>query len=88
MAKGIIKEKAKPKRPVRDEYVLEELGERLIEAKAEETAVALNVFGYEELVRGTIVELDPRTRMVHVEQSGDIIKVPFLDIMKVSNAEY
>lgn len=86
MSKGIVKEKGKPKRPTRDEYVLEELGERLVEVKQEETKVRLHVFGRDELVEGTIVELDPRTKLVHVERYGEITKVPFLDIMKVDNA--
>lgn len=79
MAKG-------PKRPTRDEFELEELGERLVEAKDEETRVQLMVWNCEP-VKGKIVKLDSRTKTVHVEQGGDTVKVPFLDIMKISNAD-
>lgn len=79
------KNSAKPKRPTRDEFELEELGERLVEVKEENTIVRLEVWNSEE-VTGRIVDMDSRTKMVHVSQYGDIVKVPFLDIMKVRNA--
>lgn len=78
--------KVKAKRPTRDEYVLEELGERLVEAKDEETTVQLEVWGWEDQVTGVITYLDSRTKLVHVESNGELVKVPFMDIMKVSNA--
>lgn len=78
MAKG-------PKRPTRDEYELEELGERLVEAKDEATNLLLTVWNAEP-VRGQIVEMNSRTKLVHVSWKGDIIKVPFMDIMKVQPA--
>lgn len=74
------------KRPTRDEFELEELGERLTEAKAEATKVSLKVWGNDEPVIGVILEMDARTRMVHVENRGEMSKVPFLDIMYVENA--
>ncbi|MCR8659383.1 YolD-like family protein [Paenibacillus endoradicis] len=80
------KSSSKPKRPTRDEYELEELGERLVEAKDEKSDVRLEVWNSEEDVIGCIVGLDSRTKLVHVSCNGDIIKVPFLDIMKVSNS--
>lgn len=72
------------KRPTRDEFVLEELGNQLIEAKAEGTLVSLTVWEMPEPVVGRIAVLDSRTRLVHVELHGDLTKVPFLDIMQVS----
>jgi hypothetical protein len=78
--------KVKAKRPTRDEFVLEELGERLAEAKNEETFIELEVWGAEEVVKGIITHMDSRTKLVHVEYNGELFKVPFLDIMKVSNA--
>lgn len=72
------------KRPTRDEFVLEELGNQLIEAKAEGTIVSLTVWELSEPVVGRITELDPRTRLVHVERHGVLTKVPFLDVMQVS----
>jgi len=77
---------AKPKRPTRDEFELEELGERLVEVKNENTMVQLEVWNWEDTVTGHIVVMDSRTKLVHVSKEGDIVKVPFLDIMKVSNA--
>jgi hypothetical protein len=76
----------KVKRPTRDKFELEELGERLIEAKEEATRVSLKVWGEEEPVVRVIVALDARTRMDHVEHRSEITKVPFLDIMQAGNA--
>ncbi|PYI57004.1 YolD-like family protein [Paenibacillus flagellatus] len=77
--------KAKSKRPTRDEFELEELGNQLSEAKDEESTVTLTVWGWEEPVIGRIAVLDARTRLVHVERNGETTKVPFLDIMKVGS---
>jgi len=77
---------AKPKvakRPTRDEFVLEEIGNQLTEAKQEDSEVLLTVWGKEEQVRGRIVEMDPRTGRVHVSTIAEINKVPFMDIMRV-----
>ncbi|MEK0317432.1 YolD-like family protein [Cohnella sp. 56] len=76
--------KYKVKRPTRDEFELEELGERLVEAKQEETEVVLTVWDAEP-VRGRIVVLDARTRLVHVQGYDSLVKIPFLDIMRIDN---
>jgi hypothetical protein len=81
------KKKSKDKRPTRDEAILEEIGERLVEAKEEDNEVMLSVWGWEEPVIGRIVEMDARTRLVHVQKHGEVTKVPFMDIMKVDNPE-
>lgn len=73
------------KRPTRDEFELEELGNRLVEAKDENSEMLLTVWGWEEQVRGRITAMDSRTKLVHVEHQGETKKVPFLDIMKVDN---
>lgn len=78
MAKG-------PKRPTRDEFELEELGERLVEAKQEGTELLLTIWAAEK-VRGVITLLDSRTKKVHVEFMGSTTKIPFLDIMKVESS--
>ncbi|MFX3635474.1 MAG: YolD-like family protein [Candidatus Pristimantibacillus sp.] len=78
MAKG-------PKRPTRDEFELEELGERLSEAHQEGNEILLNVWNWEQSVQGRIVTMDSRTRLVHVDSKGEITKIPFLDIMKVES---
>lgn len=74
-----------PKRPTRDEFELEELGNQLVEAKDEDAEVLLTVWGMEEQVRGLITKMDSRTKLVHVSRHGEEKKVPFLDIMKVES---
>jgi predicted RNA-binding protein len=76
MAKG-------PKRPTRDEFVLEEIGNQLTEAKQEDAEIILTVWGWEQQVRGRIKEMDTRTGKVHVQEREALKKVPFMDIMKV-----
>ncbi|TXK75931.1 YolD-like family protein [Paenibacillus sp. N3.4] len=71
------------KRPTRDEFVLEEIGNQLTEAKQENSEIVLTVWGREEPVRGTIATMDSRTGRVHMQSNGEIDKVPFMDIMKV-----
>ncbi|MCC3381205.1 YolD-like family protein [Paenibacillus farraposensis] len=73
-----------PKRPTRDEFVLEEIGNQLVEAQQEQSEVVLTVWGHEETTRGLIVKMDPRTGKVHVENHGETVKVPFMDIMSVN----
>ncbi|MBD0380256.1 YolD-like family protein [Paenibacillus sedimenti] len=72
------------KRPTRDEFVLEEIGNQLTEAKNENSEVLLTVWGAEQTVRGQIVAMDSRTGKVHVEKNGETVKVPFMDIMQVN----
>jgi hypothetical protein len=81
------KKKSKDKRPTRDEAILEEIGERLTEAKEEDNEVVLTVWGLDEPVIGQIVQMDARTKMVHVKKYGEITKVPFMDIMDVRSPE-
>lgn len=79
MAKGKV-----AKRPTRDEFVLEEIGNQLTEAYQEKSVVELTVWGVTDAVRGMIVKMDPRTGRVHVEQEEETRKVPFMDIMAVN----
>ena len=71
------------KRPTRDEFMMEEIGNQITEAYQEGSEVELTVWGWEQLVRGQIILMDPRTGTVHVKQSMDTIKVKFMDIMKL-----
>jgi hypothetical protein len=71
------------KRPTRDEFVLEEIGNQLSEAKQENAVIVLTVWGREEPVRGVITTMDSRSGKVHVQTGEEIAKVPFMDIMKV-----
>lgn len=72
-----------PKRPTRDEFELEELGNQLTEAYQEKSTIVLTAWGWEEPVRGQIVTMDSRTGKVHVQQTQGLLKVPFMDIMAV-----
>lgn len=74
-----------PKRPTRDEYQLEELGERLVEAQQEEAELIITVWNWEEKAQGKIVAMDSRTKTIHVSNHGEVTKIPFLDIMKVES---
>ncbi|MNI65461.1 YolD-like protein [compost metagenome] len=72
-----------PKRPTRDEFVLEEIGNQITEAYQEKSDVLLTIWGWEEPLRGQIVLLDSRTGKVHVQRSSETLKVPFMDIMRL-----
>ncbi|RKN84641.1 YolD-like family protein [Paenibacillus ginsengarvi] len=72
-----------PKRPTRDEFVLEELGNQITEAYHEKSEVLLTVWGWEQQLRGQIVHLDSRTGKVHVQKPSELVKVPFMDIMQL-----
>ncbi len=78
------------KRPTRDEFELEELGNQLVEAFRERSEVLLTVWGKQDQVQGVIVKMDSRTRLVHVEYTEEefTAKVPFLDIMRVQSPRY
>ncbi|MNC28474.1 YolD-like protein [compost metagenome] len=72
------------KRPTRDEFVLEEIGNQLTEAMQEESVILLTVWGKEEALRGQIVGMDSRTGKVHLSLNEEITKVPFMDIMAIN----
>ena len=75
------------KRPSRDEFEMEELGNQLVEAQREDSEVVLTVWGWAEPVQGVITQMDTRTRLIYVTSKGEITKVPFMDIMKVRYPE-
>lgn len=75
--------KVKRKRPTRDEFELEDIGNTLIEAHNEKTEVILDVWE-KGTIQGNIIKMDSRTRLIHIEKDSVISKVPFMDIMKVS----
>ncbi|MGE8207848.1 YolD-like family protein [Heyndrickxia sp. NPDC080065] len=76
--------KSKPQRPTRDEFELEELGKTLVEAFKEENEVILTVWQKGQ-VQGKIVKLDGQTKLIHVENGFEKVKIPFLDILKVES---
>jgi hypothetical protein len=71
------------KRPTRDEFAMEEIGNQITEAFQEESVILFTVWGWEEQVRGQIILIDSRTGSVHVKQAHDTIKVMYMDIMRV-----
>lgn len=71
------------KRPTRDEFAMEEIGNNITEAFQEESIVLLTIWGCEEPLRGQIILMDSRTGTVHVRQTVDTVKVKFMDIMRV-----
>ncbi|BBI32065.1 YolD-like family protein [Cohnella abietis] len=79
------KKQYKDKRPTRDDAVLEEIGEQLVEALKEESQVELTVWENIEIVRGQVIGMDYRTKLIYVQKHGETIKVPFMDIMKVES---
>nr|WP_145165331.1 YolD-like family protein [Paenibacillus terrae] len=79
----MVKSKA-PKRPTRDEFVLEEIGNQLTEAYQEGSEILLTVWGWDEPVRGQIDQMDSRTGKVHIKKDEVITKVPFMDIMEIN----
>ncbi|WP_103108832.1 hypothetical protein [Brevibacillus reuszeri] len=76
--------KANTPKSTSDEFELEELGSQLVEAKDDGDERALTVWGVAEKIHRRIIELDSKTRLVHVDENGVTRKIPFLDIMKVS----
>lgn len=84
---GTVTKAKSNKRPTRDEFELEDLGNQLVEAHQEEYEVVLTVWNREDKLRGRIEKLDAQTRLVHVSRLGEITKVPFLDIIQVSRPD-
>ncbi|NHN28279.1 YolD-like family protein [Paenibacillus agricola] len=80
--------KAKQKRPTRDEFELEDLGNQIVEAKDNKEQVLLTVWGFAEPVLGVIVELDPRKRQIRVDTEEGVRWIPFLDVMRLDNPRY
>jgi hypothetical protein len=78
--------KAKQKRPTRDEFELEELGNQIVEAKDNAERVKLTVWGEDQSIVGTITELDARKRQIRVDTADGTKWIPFLDVMKIENA--
>jgi hypothetical protein len=78
--------KATTKRPTRDEFELEELGNTIVEAKENEENVILHVWGAGATLPGKIVELDARKRQIRLDTSEGSKWIPFLDIMKVESS--
>ncbi|MGN7938481.1 YolD-like family protein [Metabacillus sp. 22489] len=73
----------KPARPTRDEFELEEIANTLTEALEDKSELRLTVWKREDPVRGKIVKMDGNTKLIHIENFTETIKVPFMDILFV-----
>jgi len=78
--------KATTKRPTRDEFELEELGNQIVEAKDEKSLVILTIWGEGNTLPGNIIELDSRKKQVRLDTVEGSKWIPFLDIMKVAGS--
>ena len=78
----------KPRRPIRDEFELEELACRLHDAKEEGRELEITIWGRDFPIRARVVKMDANTRRVHIEHFGVIEKVPFLDILAADRPEF
>ncbi|PAD80622.1 hypothetical protein CHH57_23960 [Niallia circulans] len=78
---------AKPKRvkklarPTRDKFELEEFANTLTEVLEDKVELRLTVWKREDPVRGKVVKMDGNTKLIHIENFTETIKVPFLDIL-------
>lgn len=73
----------------RDEFDLEEIAEVLGEAKEEGKYKVFTIYKREEQLEGVVTKMDGSTKLIHIQDKyHDIHKVHFLDILKVSDAEY
>ncbi|GIO33283.1 hypothetical protein J2TS6_44240 [Paenibacillus albilobatus] len=80
--------KTKSSRPSRDDFELQELAEKLEEAKESNARLNLTVWRMPEQVQGTIDKLDPGTQRVHIQTRFDgMLKVPFIDILSAERVE-
>lgn len=75
----------KPARPTRDEFELEDIANSLSEAHNEKLEVILNVWKRDEPVQGVVAKMDGNTKLIHIEQFTETLKIPFKDIMNVQN---
>lgn len=82
-----VRDERRSYRPIRSEFELQELGEQLVDAKEEKREVVLRVWKRREPVQGRIAKLDGMTQMVHVQKLGQTVKVPFVEILSVTDCE-
>ncbi|MDE5051771.1 YolD-like family protein [Niallia taxi] len=76
----------KPARPTRDEFELEEIANTLTEALQEKNELRLTVWKREDPVRGKVVKMDGNTKLIHIENYTETIKLKFMDILYVQRA--
>lgn len=78
----------KDSRPKRNEFELEELGDKLEEARESGNLVRIVIWKRDEPLIGRVTELNSKTGRIHVqERYGDERKIPFADILSVQDVE-
>jgi len=73
----------KTQRPQRDEFELEEIANSLTEAYQEKSEVLLTVWKKEEPVRGFVSKMDGNTKLIHIDNEAERVKIRFMDILHV-----
>jgi len=73
----------KTQRPQRDEFELEEIANSLTEAYQEKSEVLLTVWKKEEPVRGIVSKMDGNTKLIHIDNEAERVKIRFMDILHV-----
>jgi len=73
----------KTQRPQRDEFELEEIANSLTEAYQEKSEVLLTVWKKEEPVRGFVSKMDGNTKLIHIDNEAERVKIRFMDIIHV-----
>lgn len=76
--------KKSAKHPDRDEFDLVELAMALNEAMDTNKTYSFAVFNQDEPIFGKVTKMDPNTKLITIQRYGEIVKVHFLDILKVS----
>lgn len=80
--------KSKTGRPARDEFELQELAEKLSNAKEERTQLVFTIWRSNEQVQGVIDKMDATTQRVHIQtRDKGLLKVLFIDILSVDIVE-
>lgn len=75
-------------RPKRDDFELEELAEKISEAKEGSKRLRFVVWRREELIEGIVAKLDATTQSVHIrDRDGDMMKVLFIDILRAEEVK-
>ncbi|MEC0089308.1 YolD-like family protein [Paenibacillus macquariensis] len=75
-------------RPKRDDFELEELAEKIGEAKESSKRLRFVVWRNNDLIEGIVTELEPATQRVHIQtRDNGLLKILFIDILRADNIE-
>jgi len=75
-------------RPKRDDFELEELAEKIGEAKESSKRLRFVVWRSNDLIEGIVTKLDPATQRVHIQtRDRGLFKVLFIDILRAEEIQ-